>query len=250
MSESLEKSFLEVQKQQMKKARELTVDPERPRGSYTNLSSGLDKYESLLFDGRSLLEVIAEMRDLFPDETINILDFGCGHNSALRELKQKYLGETPIHATGVSAGDPRTQEEKMFDESHQIAFIDKDDDTPSLSLDTYHIIMSRLAVGHLVDPLGALIELYNSLRQNGIMYIDFSINDLAKKFVRGVEGFRKSIEEARKVIDDVKTEGIDIQSDGKKLVIRKNVVPLSFAHVKISPIVSTGITEMGVYIYE
>jgi SAM-dependent methyltransferase len=228
--------FLKLEKEKLEKARELTVPSEGMQG-YGIISSPLEEYEKILLSGRLLSELVKEVHELRPVEPVKILDFGCGKNAALRDLIKQNVSGIEIEATGNSVGDPRSEEQKEFDRENNIKFIDQKEVTVTFPINEYDIILSKMTFGHLPNPLQTLKKLYNSLKIGGIMYVEFPTRgwlSLANKFY-DMTSYDKAIKQANDFIKELKESGIDIDSNGKRIVIKKNDVEMKFRSIKFSP---------------
>ena len=211
--------FRDQQRRQLERARLLTNSVENAP-QYNYLQTPLAKYEEKLFDGRPIMSLIEEAYQRHPDEAVAILDYGCGHNAALRELVGNNTTGIPIQAAGMSAGDPRTEEERLNDTEKRITFIDQETVAFSLPDESYDIIVSKMTFGHLINPLQVMKKLYRALRPEGELFIELrQTSDLAKRFFPNED---ESFEPEKMIIDDLVASGIDIKTDGEKFVIRKN----------------------------
>ncbi len=253
--------FIDLQKRDLEKAKSFTLGYGKPfaygtrLGQYPFLSSDLRTYEEELFNGRQLMGYVQEVADSHKDknEPVRILDYGCGHNVALRELVKQNLSGIKLEAVGISAGDPRTREEKAFDKKNSIQFIDQQDVLLNLPKDRYDIVVSRLAFCHLPNPLETLRTLYKAVRSGGIIRTDFM--GLADKFVDETSDYEEAQKKVQQVIADLKQSGIDIEievkgEEGEVVVIKKNDVRMRFPNVGLSPNVFNSDTGLGGYIYK
>ncbi len=250
----LKRGFRDLQEIHLKNARDLTLNPEESE-RYACLDTGLEKYEKDLLEGNRLMDFVEQAFNKDKkDQPVRILDYGCGHNVALRELvADNNNPEIKIEATGVSAGDPRTLEEKEVDESCNIKFIDQTGIFLKLPINTYDIIISRFAFFHLPNPLETLRTLYKSLKIGGIMRIHlrtYTGAGLADKFFND----KVSQEDASKIedrlINDLKKSGIDLELNGRILSVKKNDVNMRFPNVGLSTSFTDGLKKTGVYVYK
>ena len=221
--------FRDEQRRQFDEARRLTTPAEGEK-SYNFLETSLEGYEKSLLDGKSMIDLVAEAHKRHPELPVSVLDYGCGHNIALRQLNENNLGQVPLEVTGMSAGDPRTEEEKQNDSEKNILFIDQQNAAFSLPDNSCDIIVSKMTFGHLANPLQVMKKLYRALRPGGELYIDLrQASDLAKRFWNDENSV---VLPEKAVIDDLVNSGIDIRTDSNKFVIRKNDAVMKFTHVK------------------
>ncbi|MBY0110685.1 class I SAM-dependent methyltransferase [Patescibacteria group bacterium] len=213
----------------LERARTRTTNPE-PYDRYAWLRTSLQEYNRRLWHKKGAITTrVRKLLEKHPGETIRVLDFGCGANQAMRELKQE-LGEVPVEVTGISVGDLRTPEEKRFDKKHRITFIDQKNLTFRPD-EKYHLIVSHLAFHSLPDPLRTLKELYVALEQGGVLRVFMVPSDINWSN-------RDDAEEAiTDLVQRARASGIKISYDSDKalLTLRKNKKPLRFPNVQYEP---------------
>jgi hypothetical protein len=94
-----------------------------------------------------------------------------------------------------------------------------------------------MVFGHLPNPLETMRRLYQALRKGGTMWIEFKlhgIGSLENKFYDGSNPDQIGLQ-AQKVVDDLKSSGIDVEVTEDVIIIKKNDVKIRFPSVKISP---------------
>jgi SAM-dependent methyltransferase len=235
--------FRKAQEKNLKNVRGRT-ERTSPDGNYGVLRTSLEEYERHICGKKSILDMVKKKRKAHPERPVAILDFGCGENHALRDLREKASDDLPIELTGWSVGDPRKEEDRAFDEAHTIKFIDQKNVTETPPPDSYDFIFSFMAFLHLPNPLQTLKKLYNALRDDGELFVDIGPYLIEGKFVD--DGDFYSLAGLHTVMEDMKKAGIDVESDKKHMVIRKNDKALKFPSVTFSDEAKYNI-KAGVY---
>jgi SAM-dependent methyltransferase len=218
--------FKKAQEENLKEVRNWTTG-ENSHRQYGNISSDIRSYEYRCGTGESILNIAEKKHAAHPERPVAILDFGCGENQALRELRRETPDDMPIEMTGWSVGDPRNGEDRRFDDAHGIKFADQTKVTETPPTNSYDIIISRMAFTHLPNPLQTMKKLYNALRDDGLLFIDMGRRELKFKFKGGEKDLSV-------LFRGMKKAGIDFTCDDFRMSIRKNDKDLKFPGVTIA----------------
>ncbi len=100
---------------------------------------------------------------------LNLLDVGCGNNSAL--LFKHWLPNCQYH--GIDRGIYNNSKESF---AEMVCFFDKNlviDDLSDIKSDYYDAIVFSHVIEHLPNGLEVLSKLVEKLKHNGIIYIEF-----------------------------------------------------------------------------
>lgn len=186
--------------------------------NYPILSSGLPDFEADFADEGGMVEYFRAFKAKH-GRAPRVLDYGCGTSQLGRDLYEA-LGEDVSYA-GVSAGDPREEDEKKFDDAHGLMFVNQTK-AALPEFGTFDIIVSHTTFGHLPDPLRALKQLYDRLNDDGEIRVECPIDVLAKGFYDGKDR-EKCYSDARTAVQRLKDSGVDLEvgEDGL-LKIRKS----------------------------
>ncbi len=220
------------------------------RHSFSFLHSGIQIYDSILYPkssdygsegGGGLIDHVRAIHARNPRRKVRIMDYGCGSNSALRELASR-VTDIPLELRGVSAGDIREGADKRFDRQYGIVFVDQLG--PSFSVPKgkkFDLILSEFTLEHIFDVLRILRQLYRALDIGGEARIHLSEFRVGTKFTRvGSQPSRVNrsreeygIQEFRKVVADLRRNGVDISfHDGNQLmVIKKTEAIMNFSNI-------------------
>jgi SAM-dependent methyltransferase len=195
--------------------------------TYPVLNSGLDDYARTLFDEENTLTTFLEQTAARKhNEPIRVLDYGCGTNRFSRELVERYGHQIALECVGVSAGDPRTAEERGIDKERAVIFINQKDPTISLP-GQFDLIVSQTTFIHLPDPLRSLKMLYNALNKGGEIHIDHSLEFLAGNFYDG-KNADVAFEQANDFITHLRSLGVGVELLENGMIIRKGPARLEF----------------------
>lgn len=176
-------------------------------------------------------QAVREARERHPDQPVRVLDFGCGKNLALADLVEEVAD---VEATGISAGDIRTPEERAEQERRGIRFKDVTESREELPNDYYDLIVSQTTFRHLYDPLAELRKLYRALRRGGELRVGWPFRYIAEKFQQAHENLTTAEADALRFLDVLRASGIDSQYDRQNavLTIRKNETPMKFPSIR------------------
>ena len=108
---------------------------------------------------------VADKTSLQP---IKILDIGAAKGGFLKNIQQTFGNKVELY--GLSANDYRTPNNLLTGINYKIGNAENLSSIyPSNSFD---IITSKVTVGHFDDPLGAIQQMYDSLKSGGILAVD------------------------------------------------------------------------------
>jgi SAM-dependent methyltransferase len=113
-------------------------------------------------------EIIEALRRRTPSRPVEILDIGTGYGGFLKHTQKKFGQGVALH--GLNAPDFASRKQRLSQFNHQIGNAENLRDIyPSESFD---LVVSSATVLHLVDPLGAITQMYEALKPDGILAID------------------------------------------------------------------------------
>lgn len=173
---------------------------------FSVLDSGIKDHDrTFLQEGGILKYIQTKQRTLA--RPMRILDYGCGTNQLARDITAACGTDTLC--SGISAGDPRTDEERDFDATHNITFYNQ---TINALPDTgtFDLIVSKTTFIHLNDPLRALKQLYARLNEGGEMRIEMHKEVFAKGFYDGKD-LDAAHRDASRVIEHMRANGLTIR---------------------------------------
>lgn len=148
-----------------------------------NLGAGLESYNKDIFKTTEITIQSLVSERLSAGNQVNILFVGCGVGNAARDLVRKFNFADNLIIDEISAGDPRSEEERKFDKARNIKFIDGNLLTYNFEGAKYDFIFSHMCIFHLVDPLMAIKRIHNNLlKPNGELYSDYRMYQMAIKF--------------------------------------------------------------------
>ncbi len=120
------------------------------------------------FFREKLREIILELRKIFPDEQIRILDIGCGKQTHLQALKDIHQF---ISAWGMDIS-AKELSANSFIKKHIIHDVCRDDYEDSLKeyRGFFHLVMSHNLLEHVPDPFVTHRMVYYILKPQGIAF--------------------------------------------------------------------------------
>jgi len=151
------------------------------------------KYYGLTNTGKAVLKIsalrIVEQKITKKDscESLKILDLGTGNGSFIYNLSTLYPSK--IEADGMSALD--TRDCLLGDSFSNIKYfegnIERLFDSGQIKKNHYDVIFSSFCFMHLTDPILALINAYEALKEGGELYVDhFSIKVIDVEKLRSI----------------------------------------------------------------
>lgn len=186
---------------------------------YTSVEGGLLRCNESLFPNSSIQVHIR--RKLESVRPVRVLDFGCGAFAMGNELRKEFSPEV-VQLTGTTIGDPRTQEQKDQHEGNTVEFIaTTNSPIPRLKSERrqFDLIVSRLVFMHAVHPLRLVERLYELLAPGGELRCDFNARILESVFAGESSDTKK--DRLRRMFDDLKSTGVDIEITDDHLFITK-----------------------------
>ena len=188
---------------------------------YHTLSAGLKEYGVELFGAENgVLDLVKTKISLKRDSKLKIFVLGAGSGKMARDLITE-LGQDAdkIDITELSLGDPRTQEEKDFDNNHNIKFLEGDINETKFEKSSFDLVLSRMFMLHMIDPLRVTKKIYRSLTHGGEFYSDFQfVRDFAPRFPADN---RESAEKANLVISNATRNGSFIYRHARNVFKKK-----------------------------
>ncbi len=199
-------------------AKRATEGENPPGRNFLTLRSGTETYDMLFRrDGGIIAYINQRLAHSDTGKPLRILDYGSGANKLGRDLSSAFGSK--ITFTGISAGDPRSTEEKDTDQKNRVGF--KEQSLVSLpATDEMDLIVSSTTFVHLPDPLRTLKQLYSRLATGGELRAECCLGDLVEAFDRSDNLDAES--DAETAIIRLQKLGIDIQMDTERTIIRKN----------------------------
>ena len=157
---------------------------------YFSIEAGLKAYDhdfKIGDDDKSLFLDIVDKVDSGNKKLVRILDVGCGIGQFARDIAKKAQESGILNQVSIdeiSLGDGRDDSQRKQDESFGINFIDGDVQEVKFPPEHFDLIVARLSVTHIVDPLRAIKRLYRFLAVGGEMYLSLSREDLVHRFFK------------------------------------------------------------------
>ncbi|SRR5258708_55124 len=196
---------------------------------YHTLDAGLREYSLDLFGNQTrLLELVKSKISFKKDLPLRILVLGAGSGKMARDLCLGLGNESNrVNILEISLGDPRNQEEKDFDKNNNIKFVQGDIGEIKLKNSSLDLVISRMFMLHMIDPMRVTKKIYRALTFGGEFYSDFQFGrDFATKFRSDNE--RSQEEKAQLTILEATKNGSFISIDYNGMYLRKNRKRLSF----------------------
>lgn len=157
-------------------AKERTSVFEQQSGAYCYPTDrGLDEYEDALpnFNGHSFIHYLEQR--LAQTDNFEILDVGCGEGRFLTDLKIIF---PEIHTSGISAYDYRSKINNREQQELAKNIDYRTGDIQRLEMvfpgKKFDMIVSLKSFTYLADPLNALRQCYRALKQDGLLFVDYS----------------------------------------------------------------------------
>ncbi len=229
---------------------------------YGFLRSSITTYDEHLFPGdESIFDRVRAIHAKHPDRPVRILDFGCGTNAALRELKER-MPDIMLELVGVSIEDPRDELEKQTDAKLGIQFINvnpkgtmkpsgpegelrKHESKASFVAgegEKFDLIITRFALQHIPDVFRVMRGLYQSLEPDGAMHAHIGEYTAGERFAdRGsgtpsYEDYAWGAKDFNDTVDELIAQGIDITrylpSLPEVYVIKKSPAKMKFPNIR------------------
>jgi len=215
------------EKDQALKARVSTLAPIGDERRYHELDKGLSEYSIDLF-GRedALTDLVKIGLAKKKDKQFRMLVLGAGTGKMADELTAKLGSPKNLHITELGLGDPRTEESKKFDIEHNIKFIDGDINNVKFDESSFDLVVSRMLMLHMVDPLRVIKKISSLMRKDGEFFADFRPQDFSVKFR---ETRTKTPEaQATTTIENARKKGALIFIDATGFYYKKNENRLMF----------------------
>ncbi len=232
------RKIIDANKETLESARNKTSRSSDRKHKYPVTDSGIDahNYEYFPEKGGMVDYVKQKLVMLSENEKFRILDYGCGENCTLRELKNQLGNQSDkVELLGASAGDPRKHEDEVNDKEKGIGFLDLKSPSTELAKsneEKYDLIISIMTFMHLPDPLRVIKQLYSALAIGGEMRIDWKITSTLIVDKDG-HNYYTIAEKLLKLLTD---QGIEIETFKNGMIIRKKddkplKLPVEYADV-------------------
>lgn len=221
----------EIKKREISQANAALVSTLAPKGDvrrYDELDVGLDKYSEDLFGSKDMLvqKVRIGLRSN-KDKSFNILVLGAGTGKMAEELAERLGRPENLNITEIGMGDPREPEQKRYDGEHNIKFINKSINETRLENFHYNLVLSRMFLLHMTDPLRVVKKIEKTMVKGGEFYADFQFTGGLVPFFRS-DNTATSEDKAHRVLEMVRAKGSIFFVDDTGMYFKKNESTLKF----------------------
>lgn len=209
-----------------------TVADRGDQRRYHELGTGLSEYSrDLLGREDGIYQLVKIGISKTDDRPFRVLVLGAGTGQMAEELVSKVGAPGKLQIDELSMGDPRTAGQKEYDERNNIRFINGDINDTKLESGSYDLVISRMFMLHMTDPLRVLKRISRSMREGAELYADFMFRrDFAVRFQSSISV--SSEQQAISVLDKARSNGATIFiDDNTGLYYRKGRERLTFENV-------------------
>ncbi len=211
-----------------------TMAPHGDIHRYQELNASLSRYSLDLLGGEDILKKFVERGiSRSKGNPFRVLVLGAGTGRMAGELMRETGSPKNLFITELGIGDPRTVEEKAYDEKHNIEFIQGNISTVKLDKSSYDLVLSRMFMLHMIDPLRVIKKVSRCMKSGGEFYADFKFtSDFVPRFRTSRN--KSSEEQANNVLMAARQKGVVLFVDDTGLYFRKNKGKLKFENVSYS----------------
>lgn len=166
-------------------------------------------------------EVLNGLKTQISERPLKVLDVGTGNGRYLKNTKERFADDVIVY--GIGAHDMGAGNIKRNGVHFQIA--DGQRILEYYEPNTFDFICSRVTVAHFIDPLGAIAQMYETLRLGGVLMIDdVKVNGLEQQLPSLIDALKQK----KYAVDaeyDYRVQGDHLTTKNLKTLIVKKTHP-------------------------